>query len=108
MIKELTIASTNNTGARSFTLENLHQLADSCDGTPVILGFDQEKPIGEVMSAEVVDGKLVVEAYIGDQYVWVLKNMFAVPGYTMPDHLLQAVGITFDPEDDSLPRITNE
>ena len=106
MIKELTIASTNNTGFKSFTNENLQQLAASCEGSPVLLGFDIEEPVGEVYSAEVVNGKLVVEAYIGDNYKWILKNMYAVVGYRMPDHRLESVGIVFEPEDKSLLRIT--
>lgn len=108
MIKELTIASTNNTGLGSFTNEDLQQLADSCNGSPVLLGFDIEKHIGKVNNGKIVDGKLIVEASISDSCEWILKNMYAVVGYRIPDHRLESVSIVFEPEDKSLPRITDE
>lgn len=119
MIKELTIATINPRLHGAFTLVNLQQMADTCKEVPVLLGFDHEKMLGIVVAGKVEDGKLVVRASILDKYLWAMKNMYAAPGYTIGkftldgkktvvDHeiiSLQSVGITFDPEDTTLPPI---
>jgi len=88
----------------NFTLENLISLAESAEGVPISNNFNNFIPlIGYVLSAKVVDGKLIVIGnLINDQDI---DHLFLVPGFLIPDHISKEYAITNKPVDSSLPPI---
>jgi len=98
-----TVAATLNNciGGDAFTLEQLEKLAASAPCVPVIENFNNDKKVGCVISAQVDDGKLIIDVDMRvDPH-----GRYIVPGYTVPDYRTMSFGLVDKPADQSLQEI---
>ena len=86
MKKYIAVSATRNKvienwgGTSVFTDEALTQLAETVSGKLVLDNFDQEKPVGKVVSGKNDDGKLTIIVEIDDNFIIWDKHRI-VPGF---------------------------
>lgn len=99
-----TIAATTNEPIDDlyrFTKKQLLKLASSAIGKPVTVNFNQEEVVGEVVSAEVTNGKLVITANIKTDP----SGLYLVPGFQYPAYKSITYGLVHNPQDKTLKKI---
>lgn len=122
MIKHLAIAATKNTvcedwgGTSEFTDEAITQLANTAEGKPVSIDFNEESQVGHIVSAQNKNGELVVLFNVSAKYI-IVESQRLVPSFMVhkdewinENRIIRNVesisyGLTCNPTEKDLPKI---
>lgn len=97
-----TIAATTNETEDPFSKEDLQKLADTANGCPVLLDFNEEWVVGRIIFASVTTEGLEITAEIDDIH---LGMNYLVPGYIHPETKSVCYGLVQNAQDLTLSEI---